>query len=122
MTSLFQIIFIGKRGNWHQAHRLVGMKDVEKGEELSTAKAKGRRKGFGGRRTRKTFISCWGGQDGASSSMPNALTLATSTSREGASICLIPGSNFKVHLSPGCPSEKFLHCKNRTKNKGGQMV
>lgn len=55
MTFLFQIILISKQGNWHQAHGLVGMKDVEKEKELSTAKGKGKRKGFGGRRTRKTF-------------------------------------------------------------------
>lgn len=44
MTFLSQIILMGEQGDWHQAHRLVEMRDVEKGKDLSTAKGKGKDK------------------------------------------------------------------------------
>lgn len=91
-------------------------------ERTFHSKGKGKEEGVGGKRTRKTFISCWAGWDGANPSLPNALVLAATQPGKGTNICLIPGGNFKVHPSPGCPCEKFTQCKNRTKNKGGRMV
>lgn len=97
MTFFSQIILIGEQGYQHQANRHLEMGEWrEKGEELPTAKGKGRRKRFGGRGTRKTFISCWPGLDWLRPSLPTTLTLEASTARERIGICLIPGGNFKL--------------------------
>lgn len=39
------------------------MRDVEKGKELSYSKGKGKEEGVWGKETRKTFITCWAGNE-----------------------------------------------------------
>lgn len=62
MIFFSQIILMGEQGYQHQAHRQLEMGEVEKGEELPTAKGKGRRRGLGkGDKENLYFLPAWPG-------------------------------------------------------------
>ena len=114
MTFSSHILLLNEQSNQHQAHRHLGIGEVEEGKKLLMAKGKGR-KVREKREKGKPLFSV--GLTWTHSFMDHCLNSGGQCKQGGTHICLTSRGNFKAHLNPGHPAEKSLQSRNRTKNR-----